>query len=153
MSAFTSATLFSSGMAAVTCVVLTMLRPGGTLVICGATSGPNPAADLNRVFFLQLNVVGSTMGTRSELESLLAMLATTGVRPTIDTTLPLARAGFDVVGIDLDEASIDYGRNLFQEAGLPPGVFTRGWAISLSRSMSCSPLMKITMCWRSPPWS
>ena len=71
---------------------LKSLAPGGTIVVCGATSGPNPAADLNRVFFLQLNVVGSTMGTRSELESLLAMLATTGVRPVIDTTLPLAQA-------------------------------------------------------------
>ena len=71
---------------------LKSLTPGGTIVVCGATSGPNPPADLNRVFFLQLNVVGSTMGTRSELESLLAMLVTTGVRPAIDTTLPLARA-------------------------------------------------------------
>ncbi|HST67309.1 MAG TPA: zinc-binding dehydrogenase [Mycobacteriales bacterium] len=71
---------------------LKSLAPGGTIVICGATSGPNPPADLNRVFFLQLNIVGSTMGTRSELESLLAMLVTTGVRPAIDTTLPLGQA-------------------------------------------------------------
>jgi NADPH:quinone reductase-like Zn-dependent oxidoreductase len=71
---------------------LKSLAPGGTIVVCGATSGPNPPADLNRVFFLQLTVVGSTMGTRSELESLLAMLVTTGVRPAIDTTLPLAQA-------------------------------------------------------------
>ena len=71
---------------------LKSLAPGGTIVVCGATSGPNPPADLNRVFFLQLNVVGSTMGTHAELESLLAMLVTTGVRPAIDTTLPLAQA-------------------------------------------------------------
>ena len=45
-----------------------------------------------RVFFLQLSVVGSTMGTRSELESLMAMLVTTGIRPVIDTTMPLAQA-------------------------------------------------------------
>lgn len=68
------------------------LAPGGTLVICGSTSGPNPPADLSRLFFLQLKVVGSTMGTRAELESLLSMLVTTGVRPAIDTTLPLDRA-------------------------------------------------------------
>ena len=68
------------------------LAPGGTLVICGSTSGPNPPADLSRLFFLQLNVVGSTMGTRAELESLLSMLVATGVRPAIDTTLPLDRA-------------------------------------------------------------
>lgn len=68
------------------------LAPGGTLVVCGSTSGPNPPADLSRLFFLQLNVVGSTMGTRAELESLLSMLVATGVRPAIDTTLPLDRA-------------------------------------------------------------
>lgn len=75
---------------------LKSLRPGGTLVVCGATSGPNPPADLNRVFFLQLSVVGSTMGTRDELAGLLALLADTGVRPLIDDVRPLsdARASF-----------------------------------------------------------
>ena len=75
---------------------LKSLRPGGTLVVCGATSGPNPPADLNRVFFLQLSVVGSTMGTRDELAGLLALLARTGVRPLIDDVRPLsdARASF-----------------------------------------------------------
>ena len=43
---------------------LKSLRPGGRLVISGATSGPNPPADLARIFFKQLSVVGSTMGTR-----------------------------------------------------------------------------------------
>jgi NADPH:quinone reductase-like Zn-dependent oxidoreductase len=71
---------------------LKALKPGGTVVVCGATSGPAPSADLNRVFFLQLNVVGSTMGTKAELEALLSMLVATGVRPAIDTTLPLGRA-------------------------------------------------------------
>ena len=82
------------------------LRPGGTLVVSGATSGPDPSADLNRLFFLQLRVVGSTMGTREELDGLMRLLAVSGVRPQIDTVLPLsqARAGFerlatgDVVG-------------------------------------------------------
>jgi NADPH:quinone reductase-like Zn-dependent oxidoreductase len=73
------------------------LRPGGTIVISGATSGPNPPADLTRVFFLQLRVVGSTMGTRDELERLVRFCETTGVRPIIDSVLPLAdaRAGFE----------------------------------------------------------
>lgn len=73
------------------------LRPGGTIVISGATSGPNPPADLTRVFFLQLRVVGSTMGTRDELERLVRFCESTGVRPIIDSTLPLAeaRAGFE----------------------------------------------------------
>jgi NADPH:quinone reductase-like Zn-dependent oxidoreductase len=68
------------------------LVQGGTIVVSGATSGPNPPADLNRVFFLQLRVVGSTMGTREELGRLARFLVQTGVRPVIDTTLPLEDA-------------------------------------------------------------
>ncbi|WP_370421421.1 zinc-binding dehydrogenase [Streptomyces sp. QH1-20] len=74
------------------------LRPGGTLVISGATSGPSPkAAELNRIFFLELKVVGSTMGTKDELADLLSFCAATGVRPVIDSVLPLdrAREGFE----------------------------------------------------------
>ncbi|MFC5724803.1 zinc-binding dehydrogenase [Streptomyces gamaensis] len=74
------------------------LRPGGTLVISGATSGPSPAsAELNRIFFLELKIVGSTMGTKEELADLLAFCAATGVRPVIDSVLPLERAreGFE----------------------------------------------------------
>ncbi|MEY9871800.1 NADPH:quinone reductase-like Zn-dependent oxidoreductase [Streptacidiphilus sp. MAP12-33] len=73
------------------------LRPGGTLVISGATSGPNPpAAELNRIFFLELKVVGSTMGSKEELAQLLSFCETAGVRPLIDSVLPLAdaREGF-----------------------------------------------------------
>ncbi len=71
---------------------LRSLRPGGRVVIAGATSGSQPPADLSRVFFLQLSVVGSTMGTRDELERLVAMCAATGVRPLIDHEFPLAQA-------------------------------------------------------------
>ncbi len=71
---------------------LKSLRPGGRVVISGATSGPNPAAELNRIFFLQLSVVGSTMGTRVDLGDLMSFLRNTGVRPHIDRTLPLASA-------------------------------------------------------------
>ncbi len=69
------------------------LRPGGRIVISGATSGPNPPADLNRFFFLQLELVGSTMGTKAELTDLIAFLDATGLRPHIDRTLPLEQAG------------------------------------------------------------
>jgi NADPH:quinone reductase-like Zn-dependent oxidoreductase len=68
------------------------LRPGGRIVICGATSGANPPADLNRLFFLQLEVVGSTMGTKAEFESLLNFMQETGVRPQIQQTFELADA-------------------------------------------------------------
>ncbi|MFI1092755.1 zinc-binding dehydrogenase [Streptomyces sp. NPDC020917] len=74
------------------------LRPGGTLVISGATSGPNPrSAELTRIFFLELKVVGSTMGGKDELQDLLSFCAVTGVRPVIDSVLPLdrAREGFE----------------------------------------------------------
>lgn len=71
---------------------LRSLKPGGTIVICGATSGSMPAADLSRVFFLQLSVIGSTMGTRDELARLLTFCEQTGARPLIDRTMPLTRA-------------------------------------------------------------
>ena len=71
---------------------LRALKPGGVVVIAGATSGSQPPADLSRVFFLQLSVVGSTMGTRDELERLVAMCDATGLRPLIDQELPLAAA-------------------------------------------------------------
>jgi len=62
-------------------------------VICGATSGDNPAkAELTKIFFKPLRVIGSTMGTRDELITLTRMLAATGIRPVIDRTLPLAEA-------------------------------------------------------------
>ncbi len=76
------------------------LRPGGTLVISGTTSGASPAnAELTRIFFLQLRVQGSTMGTRPELERLLNLLDVTGARPLIDRVLPLAsaREGFEAM--------------------------------------------------------
>jgi NADPH:quinone reductase-like Zn-dependent oxidoreductase len=71
---------------------LRSLRPGGRIVISGATSGPNPPADLNRVFFLQLSIVGSTMGTIGELRDLMDLMVRTGLRPVIDRVLPMADA-------------------------------------------------------------
>ena len=67
------------------------LKPGGTIVISGATSGDAPPkAELTKIFFKQLRVVGSTMGSRAELERL-------GIEPAIDSVLPLdrAREGFE----------------------------------------------------------
>ncbi|MBV9714747.1 MAG: zinc-binding dehydrogenase [Solirubrobacterales bacterium] len=75
------------------------LKPGGTLVVSGATTGDGPPAELTRVFFLQLSVIGSTMGTRDELERLARLCVDKGIRPAIDTTLPLAdaRQGFETM--------------------------------------------------------
>ena len=67
------------------------LRPGGTVVICGTTSGAEPIrAELTKIFFRPLRVIGSTMGTRDELEDLIGLLVATGLRPPIDSTNPLA---------------------------------------------------------------
>ena len=68
------------------------LRPGGVIVCCGSTSGPNPGADLQRLFFLQLSVIGSTMGTRDELADMLTFVANAGIAPEIGLELPFARA-------------------------------------------------------------
>jgi NADPH:quinone reductase-like Zn-dependent oxidoreductase len=69
------------------------LRPGGTVVICGATSGDNPdKAELTKIFFKPLRVIGSTMGTREELAALTRMLVSTGLRPVVDRVLPLTDA-------------------------------------------------------------
>lgn len=78
---------------------LKSLRPGGAVVVCGATSGPNPPADLSRVFFLQLRILGSTMGRRDQLYELLRVMVESGVRPWIDRVLSLrdAREGFEAV--------------------------------------------------------
>jgi len=74
------------------------LKPGGTVVISGATSGDAPAkAELTKIFFKQLRVVGSTMGTRGELERLANFVVNQGITPVIDSTMPLvdARQGFE----------------------------------------------------------
>jgi D-arabinose 1-dehydrogenase-like Zn-dependent alcohol dehydrogenase len=68
---------------------LKSLRPGGRIVVSGSTSGPNPPSDLARVFFLQLSVIGSTMGTREELVELMGLMERTGVRPQIAAQLPM----------------------------------------------------------------
>ncbi len=73
------------------------LGPGGTVVICGATSGDAPPkAELTKIYFRQLRVVGSTMGNRSELERLARFVADRGIEPVVDSvhTLADARDGF-----------------------------------------------------------
>ena len=71
---------------------LRSLKPGGAVVTCGATTGPAPSADLNRVFFLQLRVLGSTMGTRDELRRLLQFVESNAIKPVIDSRVALSEA-------------------------------------------------------------
>jgi NADPH:quinone reductase-like Zn-dependent oxidoreductase len=68
------------------------VRPGGTIVVAGATSGDAEPAELTRIFFQEISVVGTTMGTRDDLQHLLSFLARTGVRPLVDSTFPLTDA-------------------------------------------------------------
>ncbi|EID52957.1 zinc-binding dehydrogenase [Saccharomonospora xinjiangensis] len=71
---------------------LKSLKPGGIVVVSGSTSGGDPSADLQRVFFLQLRVVGSTMGSRDELADLLSYVELAGIRPRIGAELPMTEA-------------------------------------------------------------
>jgi NADPH:quinone reductase-like Zn-dependent oxidoreductase len=89
---------------------LRALRPGGTLVVSGSTSGGNPPAELQRVFFLQLNVVGSTMGTRDELQQLARLCETSGIRPQIDRVLPLSEARDAFAALDAGDV---FGKIVF----------------------------------------
>lgn len=92
---------------------LKSLVPGGTVVVAGSTSGPNPPADLQRVFFRQLRVVGSTMGTRDELVRLIDMLEATGARPVVDDVLPLDQAA---EGFSRMEDGDQFGKIVFEVA-------------------------------------
>jgi NADPH:quinone reductase-like Zn-dependent oxidoreductase len=93
---------------------LKALRPGGRVVVSGATSGALPPADLTRVFFRQLSVVGSTMGSYDEMCRLVRFCEQTGVRPLIDRVLPLteARAGFAAM-----QSGDLFGKIVFRPAG------------------------------------
>ena len=100
------------------------LKPGGRIVISGATSGDAPPAELTRIFFTQLSVTGSTMGTRDQLLRLARFLEQTGARPVIDRVLPLAEAreGFAaMVGGDLF-GKIVFSQRAASPGGRPPGT-------------------------------
>ena len=86
---------------------LRALRPGGVIAVAGATSGASADADLNRMFFKGLRVVGSTMGTRSELALVQAMMVATGVRPVIDRVVDLDEAALALDALDRGEV---YGK-------------------------------------------
>ncbi|MGA8015342.1 MAG: zinc-binding dehydrogenase [Candidatus Dormiibacterota bacterium] len=71
---------------------LRSLRPGGMVVVAGATTGANPGAQLNRIFWRQLTVAGVTMGSRPELERLVGLCASGALRPLIDRVAGLDAA-------------------------------------------------------------
>jgi NADPH:quinone reductase-like Zn-dependent oxidoreductase len=68
------------------------LARGGRLLTCGATTGPDPEEDIARIFWNQLTVHGSTMGTHAEFADMLRMVSTGRLRPVVDEVFPLAQA-------------------------------------------------------------
>ncbi len=73
-------------------ISLRAVRRGGRIVTCGATSGPNPKADLQRVFIRQIRISGSTLGSQDEFRRLLLAVGEGRVAPVIDRVYPLADA-------------------------------------------------------------
>jgi len=67
---------------------LKSMARGGSLVTCGATTGPDGTTDLTRIFWNQLSVLGSTMGTMEELRQAVELLRRGRIKPVIDTVHP-----------------------------------------------------------------
>ncbi len=68
---------------------LAVVRPAGRVVVCGATTGPNPPAQLHRIWWKQLTIYGSTMGTRQDFEGAYELVASGRARPVVDSVFPL----------------------------------------------------------------
>jgi NADPH:quinone reductase-like Zn-dependent oxidoreductase len=71
---------------------LQAVRPHGRIVVCGATTGPNPKAALHRVWWKQLTILGSTMGTKADFEGVYDLVASGRAKPVVDSVFPLAEA-------------------------------------------------------------
>jgi zinc-binding alcohol dehydrogenase/oxidoreductase len=71
---------------------LQVAAPGARICVCGATSGPNPPANLHRIWWKQLTILGSTMGTRTDFEGAYELVASGRARPIVDRVFPLAEA-------------------------------------------------------------
>jgi NADPH2:quinone reductase len=71
---------------------LRSLTKGGRLVTCGATSGPNASININMLFWKQFEIIGSTMGSRSELRDVLKLVWNGELNPVVDRVLPLSKA-------------------------------------------------------------
>jgi zinc-binding alcohol dehydrogenase/oxidoreductase len=71
---------------------LQAVRAAGRIAVCGATSGPNPPAALHRIWWKQLTIYGSTMGTKKDFEGAYELVKSGRARPVVDTVLPLSEA-------------------------------------------------------------
>jgi NADPH:quinone reductase-like Zn-dependent oxidoreductase len=70
---------------------LNAAAPGGRITVCGATSGPNPPAALHRIWWKQLTIYGSTMGTKEDFEGVYELVASGRVKPIVDRVFPLPK--------------------------------------------------------------
>jgi zinc-binding alcohol dehydrogenase/oxidoreductase len=68
------------------------VKPGGRVTVCGATTGPNPPAQLHRLWWKQLTILGSTMGTRDDFLGAYDLVRTGRARVHVDSVFPLAEA-------------------------------------------------------------
>jgi NADPH:quinone reductase-like Zn-dependent oxidoreductase len=89
---------------------LAVAGPGARIAVCGATSGPNPPAALHRIWWKQLTVYGSTMGTKADFEGAYELVKSGRARPVIDSVLPLAEAR---AGHERMEAGEQFGKIVF----------------------------------------
>ena len=89
---------------------LAVARAGGRIAVCGATTGPNPPAALHRIWWKQLTIYGSTMGTKGDFEGAYELVASGRAKPVIDSVLPLTevRAGHERM-----EAGEQFGKIVF----------------------------------------
>jgi NADPH:quinone reductase-like Zn-dependent oxidoreductase len=71
---------------------LQAVRPHGRIAVCGATTGPNPKAALHRIWWKQLTILGSTMGTKDDFEGAYDLVASGRAKPVIDSAYPLSEA-------------------------------------------------------------
>jgi len=71
---------------------LNAARGDGRVCVCGATTGPNPPANLHRIWWKQLTIYGSTMGTRADFEAVYELVASGRAKPVVDEVFPLAEA-------------------------------------------------------------
>jgi NADPH:quinone reductase-like Zn-dependent oxidoreductase len=71
---------------------LQVAASGGRVVVCGATSGPNPPANLHRIWWKQLSVLGSTMGTQADFRAVYELVANGRAKPIVDRVFPLEDA-------------------------------------------------------------
>lgn len=92
---------------------------GGRIVTCGATTGGDPPALIPRIFWKQVDVLGSTMGSRRDFEALLATISAGALSPLVDSVFPLAAAGAAMTRLESGE---QFGKIVLQIRERGPGA-------------------------------